>query len=124
MELLQTLCAVLHKFPQWDGAALTVDQKDGTPHTCQLLPQGQTVLQSREDVLGNRVYLLRQKYLLRRVTYPGQAAAQWLLALQEWLRSQKLPGVRIWAEEGTLGNSTQPGTGIYEVIIYMEYEKE
>lgn len=132
MEQLQAIKDLLLRFPQWGDQPLLVDGRQEKPAGCGLFPLGQQVIARREDVLGNQRLRLRQSYLLRRCAFSGESAAQWLLQLQNWLLC--LPAeeltplfgrrLRLWAEAGRLTNAKQPGTGIYEVKIHMEYEKE
>ena len=97
-----------------------------------LQPLGLTELGYREDVLGQVRWRLRQSYSLRRAAYAGAGAAEWLARLQNWLLGKTspeleaafAPGLRLWAQQGRLVNTSQPGTGIYELKIHVEYEKE
>ena len=132
MEQLNALKAHLLRFPLWGEQPLKVDVREGKPEGCILFPLGLQVLARREDVLGNQVLRLRQSFLLQRAAYAGETAASWLLQLQQWLLQQPVEALtpsfgtdlRLWAEAGRMKNAKQPGTGIYEVKIYAEYEKE
>lgn len=132
MEQLQRIKDLLLGFPQWGDQPLSVDQREAMPQRCSLFPLGVQVIACREDVLGNQVLRLRQSFLLRRQAFAGESAAQWLLQLQNWLLCQNMEALtpcfgsrlRLWAEKGQLTNAKQPGTGIYEVKIHAEYEKE
>ena len=130
MEQLNALKTLLCSFPGWGAAELAVDIPTGKPQACGLFPVGLRVLYRGTDILGNRSYRLRQSFLLRRADCAGEAAAQWLMELQSWLLLQ-MPRwdcfgrqVRIFAEDGRLVSSKQPGTGIYEMKIHVDYEKE
>ena len=132
MEQLNQLKAYLMRFPLWEDQPLEVDNLQATPEGCGLFPVGVQVIRRREDVLGGQVLHLRQSYLLRRNACTGEEAAAWLLQLQNWLLTQSAKGLEpwfgvgiwLWAEGGRLVNTAQPGTGIYEVKIHVEYEKE
>ena len=133
MEQLNALLALLRQFPSWEeekGPA--VDMWDGCPQNSSLQPLGLTELGYREDGLGQVRWRLRQSYSLRRAAYAGAGAAEWLARLQNWLLGKTspeleaafAPGLRLWAQQGRLVNTSQPGTGIYELKIHVEYEKE
>lgn len=132
MEQLNAVKDLLLRYPLWGAQALQVDLNDGRPEGCVLFPQGLRVLSRREDVQGNVTYRLEQSFLLRRVAFAGENAAHWLQQLQNWLLRQDVSGLvpffgsrlRLWAEQGRLTNAKQPGTGIYEVKIHAQYEKE
>ena len=132
MEAIQEIKALLLRFPQWGDHTLTVDEKAPDCGGCQLFPQGLQVLQRRENLLGEVSSRVRQSFILRRVAYAGEEAAAWVLALQNWLFNQPVRDLeqafgaklRLWAQEGRVTGLSQPGTGIYEVKIYAEYEKE
>lgn len=131
MEQLNALLGVLRQFPLWEEA-LAVDNWDGCPQNSSLQPLGLTVLSRREDLLGQVRWRLRQSYCLRRAAYPGAEAAAWVAGLQNWLLGRSTPeleaafapGLRLWAQQGRLVSTSQPGTGIYEIKIHVEYEKE
>lgn len=132
MEQLNVLKALLSRFPQWGGEPLSVDVGQGKPEGCGLFPLGVQVTARQEDVLGNVRYRLRQSFLLRRAAYAGESAALWLMALQEWLLQQPVEALevsfgknlRLAPENGRLVNGKHPGTGIYEMKIHVDYEKE
>lgn len=132
MEQLQKIKMLLMQFPQWGGQPLGVDIRESKPGSCVLLPQGLRVLDRKEDIRGNAICRLRQSFLLRRAAIAGEDAALWLLQLQNWLLRQPVgdlepcfgANLRLWAEAGHLTNSKQPGTGIYEVKIHAQYDKE
>lgn len=132
MEQLKALKALLCCFPQWGAQSLSVDARHSCPEGCGLFPLGLQVTSRQEDVLGNVTYRLRQSFLLRRAACAGETAAAWLMELQDWLLRQpteKLEGcfgknLRLRPEAGHLVNARQPGTGIYEIKIHVDYEKE
>ena len=132
MEQLNKMKDLLMQFPLWGGQPLAVDVRDSRPVGCALLPLGVQVLGRKEDIQGNKTYRLGQSFLLRRAALAGEDAAGWLMELQNWLLGQPVrdlqpcfgAGLRLWAEAGHLANSKQPGTGIYEVKIHAQYNKE
>lgn len=132
MEQLKALKDYLMQFPQWGSRSLTVDIREGKPESCALFPKGIRVLDRREDVQGHVKLRLRQSFLLRAAAFAGESAASRMMAFQNWLLTQPTQtlepyfGSGLWlrAEAGQLKNGKQPGTGIYEVMIHAEYEKE
>lgn len=132
MGQLHKMKDLLMQFPLWGGQPLAVDIRDSKPEGCVLLPLGLQVLGRKEDIQGNETHRLRQSFLLRRAAIAGEDAACWLMELQNWLLRQPVgdlepcfgAGLRLWAEAGHLTNSKQPGTGIYEVKIHAQYDKE
>ena len=132
MEQLQKIKDLLIRFPLWGDQPLAVDIRDNRPGNCCLLPLGLRLLGRKEDIRGSGVCRLGQSFLLRRAALAGEDAAAWLLQLQHWLLGQPVEelkacfgaNLRLWAESGHLTNSKQPGTGIYEVKIYAQYDKE
>lgn len=132
MEQLNKIKDFLMQFPLWGGQPLAVDMIGSRPDSCALLPLGLQVLGRKEDIRGGKTIRLRQSFLLRRAALAGENAAGWLVQLQNWLLEQPVgnlelcfgAGLRLWAEAGRLVNSKQPGTGIYEVKIHAQYEKE
>ena len=126
-----TMKNLLTQFPFWGEQPLLVDEANGKPETCGLFPLGVRVRFCREDVLGNVTLGLRQSFLLRRAAYAGEGSADWLLQLQDWLLRQPTEALsdfgrvpRLSVENGRLVSSKQPGTGIYELNIHVDYEKE
>ena len=132
MEQLNAVKDLLLQYPAWGDQPLKIDLSDSRPEGCALLPQGLRVLARREDVLGNVTHRLEQTFLLRRAAYIGETAAAWLQQLQDWMLQQDVSALtpcfgkalRLWAEQGRLTNGKQPGTGIYEMKIHIQYEKE
>lgn len=131
MEQINALRALLLTFPLWGQQPLFIDSTDASPECCGLFPLGLRELERREDVLGGCRQRLRQTFLLRRHGCRGEDAAAWLLQLQQWLMEQAdvLQPVfgtqlQLRAEQGKLTSTAQPGTGVYEVQITVEYTKE
>lgn len=131
MEQINALRALLLTFPLWGQQPLFIDSTDAAPQCCGLFPLGLRQLERREDVLGGCRQRLRQTFLLRRHGYRGEDGASWLLQLQQWLMEQAdvlQPAfgteLQLRSEQGKLTKATQPGTGVYEVHIIVEYTKE
>ena len=126
--MLTALKTLLCTFPQWGDQPLETDHLERTPQACGLYPLGLQVRQRREDVQGNVVLQLRESFLLRRAAYAEEAGTRWLMALEHWLLQQTTEHlgkhVRITPAEGRLVTGKQPGTGIYELKIHLDYEKE
>ena len=131
MEQLKAMKELLLSFPQWGEQTLEVDTC-ARIEGCGLFPLGLQVLSRRQDVQGNTRLRLRQSFLLRRVCYNTREAAAWLMTLQQWLLDRPVKpleavfgeNLQLWAELGKQVSSKQPGTGIYEVKIHAQYEKE
>lgn len=128
MEVLTALKTLLCAYPQWGDQPLDTNRLDHSPQACGLFPLGLQVRRRREDVQGNVVLQLRESFLLRRAACAEEAGAQWLMALEHWLLHQTLGDVgeqvRITPTGGRLVTGKQPGTGIYELKIHVDYEKE
>ena len=130
MEQLNAVKTLLCSFPGWGEGTLAVDFSPGKPDQCGLFPMGLQVLYSGADILGNRIYRLRQSFLLRRAFLAGEDGARWMMELQNWLLLQSPHWeqfgrrVKIFGENARLISGKQPGTGIYEVKIHVDYEKE
>lgn len=129
MELLEEMKNWLATFPLFGEVVLTTDVLSAQPGDCGLFPQGSELLQSKEDVLGNRTARMRQLFLLRRNAVRGVDAAAWLLEFQKWVAQQSLQGLApklgqeqtIRAEKGRLIRTDTAGTGVYEVRLIAEY---
>lgn len=95
------------------------------PDSCALFPLGVEERSRRADVLGNVSVRYRWQFLLRRIALHQESAARWLLEFQHWAQShsqQDWGSVR--AEKGKLVSTSQTGTGLYEVKLIIETEKE
>ena len=132
MEILETVRRWVAAFPGWGEAALHVDYISPDPENGALLSKGLEVLESTEDVLGNRKARMRCSFLLQRVEHaPGIADAEKLLALQQWvyescaaLQAPQLGEDTRWrAEKGQLSGDKGPGTGLYTVLLTAEFTK-
>ena len=130
MERLEQVKNWLMGFPLWGEAAPGVDITGAEPGNCGLFPQGVELLQSREDVLGNRITSLRQVFLLRRTALRGDDAAGWLAAFQGCVAKNAATAPqfglrqRFRAEKGRLIAAAPTGVGTYEVRLTAEYEHE
>ena len=133
MDFLEEVRLWLAGFDGWGGAPLRIDCLQPGPENGALLPKGLQFLQSREDVLGNRIQRLRCVFLVQRVEHaPKQADAAQLLALQQWVYSQCAAGTapvlgentRWKAEKGQLAGSKGAGTALYSVELSVEFTKK
>ena len=76
MDVLKRLQAWLTTFPKWEeGKLMYLDFTDGVPGNQGLFPQGQEVLQRKEDVLGNISLSCRYHFALYRITPQEESAA-------------------------------------------------
>ena len=118
---------ILEKVRAWlvaQGILPEVDSCGITPGETGLFPLGQEQLWLREDVLGNRVRRVKYTFLLRRSAIAGEAAADWLLQLQEQAAKNSPANLlRFWAEKGRLVKNTGTGLGIYELRLMAEREE-
>ena len=122
----------LQSFPLWGEAEPAVDAVSPESGSTGLFPQGTELLEHRENVLGESVRRLRQRYLLRRAAVRGMDAAAWLQKLAHWVAEQDRLGLapalgqrqQVRAEKGRLIRTDTAGTGIYEIQITMEYTEE
>ena len=137
MTPLEMMDNWLQTFPLWDCGKLTVDCTDGIPGNAGLFPRGVTEISRRQDVTGRIRSVNRMVFTLLTVRPAGQDNrdnAQWLLALQQWIRQECARGnapqfgddagaQRIWAEQGKLRKATQTGTAHYGVTVTVEFLK-
>lgn len=138
MDVLETLRQWLLTFPQWEaGNLLYIDYTDAVPGNLGLYPAGLEILSSSADVAGNVTLRCRYNFVLYRM---GSACADgrdaaWLLAFQNWVLEQSLAGLapvfgeepaleRIRAEKGKLKETSQPGTGVYAVVLTAEFVRK
>ena len=130
MEELTELKDWLQGFPMWGGAELEIDTNGAMPGDRGLFPAGQQVVYTKEDVLGNLTWRIRQTYVLRRMAPRGEEAAAWLLKLQQWVQENAHTAPRfgaqqsVRAEKGRLEKAAQAGMGIYAVSLTVEFTKE
>ncbi len=129
MDELDLIKNYLASCPFWEGGAPQVDKTDTQPGFCSVFPLGMEVLSRQENLLGQVQYRCRLRFALRRTAIVGQAAAQWLLDLQNWVLEHGSSAPRfgenqtVRAEKGTLSKLSGTGTGIYEVRITVEFTK-
>ena len=131
--MLETITGWLRTFPGWEGD-LQLDDMDVLPGSNGLYPRGMTELSRREDVLGNLQIRYSWGFLLRRTDADREAAARWLLQLQDWIARQDALGLtpqfgdepatqRIRAFDGRLHSRQQVGTALYTVGLTVEFTK-
>lgn len=135
MEYLEELRRWLQTFPQWGDAAIYIDDLAVRPQNAGLYPVGLEILEKKEDLLGNRSMRCRQRFVLYKLSTPGQEASAWLLQLQQWVAEQSALGLAprfgdvpaqevIRAEKGALKERTAAGTAVYTVTITTEFVKK
>ena len=133
MDHLEEVRLWLAGFDGWGGATLQVDCLQPSPENGALLPRGLQLVQSREDVLGNRVQRLRCVFLVQRVEHaPKQADAAQLLRLQQWVYESCAAGTapvlgedtRWRAEKGQLSGNKGAGTAVYTVELSVEFTRK
>lgn len=131
--MLEQMKRWLQTFPQWEGT-LQLDYMDAVPGNAGLYPEGLTEISRREDVLGNVRVRYRCGFRLRTAAVSGEAQAQWLLALQNWVAEQDRLGLtpkfgdepqteRIRALEGRLDAPAQVGSSVYTLQLTAEFTK-
>lgn len=138
MDVLKRLQAWLTTFPKWEeGKLMYLDFTDGVPGNQGLFPQGQEVLQRKEDVLGNISLSCRYHFALYRVTAgqeDQQENARWLMEFQDWVQQQDAMGLapkfgdvpeksHIRAEKGRLSGRKQAGSAMYVVMLTADFTK-
>lgn len=138
MDVLKRLQAWLTTFPKWEeGKLMYLDFTDGVPGNQGLFPQGQEVLQRKEDVLGNISLSCRYHFALYRVAAgqeDQQENARWLMEFQDWVQQQDAMGLapkfgdvpeksHIRAEKGRLSGRKQAGSAMYVVMLTADFTK-
>ena len=132
MDFLEEVKNWLVSFPGWGEAALRIDCLQPEPENGALLPKGLQLLQTREDVLGNRVQRLRCVFSVQRTEHaPKDADAAQLLALQQWILDSCAAGTapqlgedtRWRAEHGQLAGSKGAGTAVYTLELTAEFAR-
>ena len=138
MDILETLRQWLRTFPQWEeGNLLYIDYTDALPGNLGLYPSGLEILSSQADIAGNVTLHCRYNFVLYRMgsaVGDGKDAA-WLLAFQNWVLQQSVAGLaphfgdvpdaeRIRAEKGKLTEASQPGSGVYAVMLTAEHVRK
>lgn len=115
--------------PYWDGDAPQVDKTGAELNSSGLFPLGLEVLSRQENLLGQVQCRCRLSFALRKTCPVGQAAAAWLIDLQNWVLEHGSSAPRLGenqtvrAEKGTLTKLSSTGTGIYEARIRFEFTK-
>jgi len=138
MDVLLKLRQWLLTFPQWEeGNLLYIDFTDAVPGSTGLYPAGLEILSSNADVAGNVTLRCRYNFVLYRMGggCPDGRDAAWLLDFQSWVLAQNAAGLtpvfgdepaleRIRAEKGKRKETSQPGTGVYAVVLTAEFVKK
>lgn len=128
--MIQVLKDWLRTFPQWPQAPFLTDSTQ--PDTVGLFPRGVEVVSRRRDVLGRQVLSCRLTLELGRVCSRDEAAAQWLLQLQDWVLEQQARGLAprlgedpqgICLEKGKLQALRGQGAALYTASLTAEFTK-
>ena len=126
MKVWLDLCPYLQAEEMYTDTTLAV------PANAGLYPMGQEILKETQDVLGNRRARCRYTFLLRCVLPEGEAAAQKMMKIQNWVFTQNIQGMTpgfggretVRAEKGRLESVAQTGTALYAVTLTAEFDKE
>ena len=132
MTDLQKMIRWLDLCPYLQADPMEVDTTLAVPANAGLYPLGFTVVRQQQDVAGNYKTHCRYEFLLRCALPEGEAAAEKILMIQNWVFQQNLQGITpgfggnetVWAQEGRLERATQVGTALYCVKLTVNYEKE
>ena len=132
MTQLQKMIRWLDLCPYIQTDLLQTDTTLAVPANAGLYPLGLKVLRHRQDVTGNRKADCRESFLLRCVLPEGEAAAEKIIRIQNWVFNQNIAGITpgfgkeesVWAEEGKLEKATQVGAALYCITLTVNYEKE
>lgn len=121
----------LKTYPKWGDGEITVDCLSPEPGSAALYRQGLQETERKSDVLGNLTIGYQCRFLLRRMAFPGDL---WLEDFQKWVQLQSAQGLapsigdvpareQIRAESGKLVEVSQPGTGVYQVTLVVDFIK-
>ena len=120
----------LESFPGWGQTQLYLDMLPAKPGSAGLFPKGDTLLEIKEDLLGNvRCRCARQFQLLITVC---DCAADWMAQFQHWVAQQSFLGLgpqfgeeqTLRAEKGQLKERTAAGSAVYTVTLTAEFVKK
>ena len=118
----------LESFPGWGDKVLHLDLLPAQPGSAGLFPKGDTLLEMKEDLLGNvRCRCARQFQLLI-----ADIDCPWLQQFQNWVAQQSFLGLgpqfgeeqTLRAEKGQLKERTAAGSAVYTVTLTAEFVKK
>lgn len=143
MNALETVRDWLTTFPQFNVlTGFQVDYTDKIPSTGGILPDGLVEVSRRRDIVGNvtvtNQYNFGLYYVFEKAPNDDVGAAEnadWIVDLQEWVQEQSATGAapvfgddpreeRITAQNGTLMETNEEGTGVYVVQMSVRFIKK
>ena len=143
MNTLETVRSWLATFPQFDVlSGFQVDFTDKSPCTGGILPDGLVEVSRKRDIVGNvtvtNQYNFGLYYVFEKAPNDDAGAeknADWIVDLQEWVQEQSAAGTapvfgddpreeRITAQNGTLLQADEEGTGTYVVQLSVRFIKK
>ncbi len=143
MNALETVKKWLSTFPQFGVLSeFQVDYTDKIPGTGGILPDGLVEVSRKRDIVGNTTvtnqYNFGLYYVFEKAPNDDVGAAKnadWIVDLQEWVQKQSVTGAapvfgddpreeRITAQNGTLLQTDEEGTGVYVVQLSVRFIKK
>ena len=143
MNALETVKKWLSTFPQFGVLSeFQVDYTDKIPSTGGILPDGLVEVSRKRDIVGNTTvtnqYNFGLYYVFEKAPNDDVGAsknADWIVDLQEWVQKQSVTGAapvfgddpreeRITAQNGTLLQTDEEGTGVYVVQLSVRFIKK
>lgn len=143
MNALEIVRDWLTTFPQFNVlTGFQVDYTDKIPSTGGILPDGLVEVSRRRDIVGNvtvtNQYNFGLYYVFEKAPNDDVGAAEnadWIVDLQEWVQEQSATGAapvfgddpreeRITAQNGTLMETNEEGTGVYVVQMSVRFIKK
>ena len=143
MNALETVKKWLSTFPQFGVLSeFQVDYTDKIPGTGGILPDGLVEVSRKRDIVGNTTvtnqYNFGLYYVFEKAPNDDVGAsknADWIVDLQEWVQKQSVTGAapvfgddpreeRITAQNGTLLQTDEEGTGVYVVQLSVRFIKK
>lgn len=143
MNALETVRGWLADFPQYNVlSGFQVDYTDKIPNTGGILPDGLVEVSRKRDIVGNTTitnqYNFGLYYVFEKAPNDDEGAAKnadWIVDLQEWVQEQSVTGAapvfgddpreeRITAQNGTLLQTDEGGTGVYVVQLSVRFIKK
>ena len=143
MNALETVKKWLSTFPQFGVLSeFQVDYTDKIPSTGGILPDGLVEVSRKRDIVGNTTvtnqYNFGLYYVFEKAPNDDVGAAKnadWIVDLQEWVQKQSVTGAapvfgddpreeRITAQNGTLLQTDEEGTGVYVVQLSVRFIKK
>lgn len=143
MNALETVRDWLTTFPRFNVLTdFQVDYTDKVPGTGSILPDGLVEVSRRQDIVGNVTVTNQYNFglycVFEKAPNDDVGAAEnadWIVDLQEWVQEQSVTGAapvfgddpreeRITAQNGTLMETNEEGTGVYVVQMSVRFIKK